>query len=262
VRLGALDSACGIVPPGREAPGLVPSQTSHTILLDPTQNRLRRMAKAVKTGARLHEAELLGSVRDGFRPSHRGLMITGTYAPGVDWSPNHISDLMKNMRSWCARRGIDCRYVWVMELTKVGRPHFHVLAWLPKGVKFPKPDDAGWWPHGSTKIEFVRQAVGYMAKYASKLEKFGADGNRIPPGARLHGRGGLGSQARREVRWWCAPMWVRERWPSPIDSDVRPAIGGGWCDRETGDVMRSPWRVVFIAGQFYAIPNNSTEGQQ
>jgi hypothetical protein len=60
-------------------------------------------------------------------------------------------------------------FIWVIEWTKAGKPHYHVLIWLPQLAKLPKPDQAGWWSKGMTRTERIRAAgVGYIAKYASK----------------------------------------------------------------------------------------------
>ena len=59
-------------------------------------------------------------------------------------------------------------YVWVLELTKRGRPHYHVLFWLPKGVSMPKADKQGWWKHGMTRSG-GHSPVGYLCKYTSKV---------------------------------------------------------------------------------------------
>ena len=49
----------------------------------------------------------------------------------------------KCVREWARRKDIFIHYVWVLELTKRGRPHYHVLFWLPKGVSMPKADKQG-----------------------------------------------------------------------------------------------------------------------
>lgn len=231
-----------------EATGLVYSETSdtsnHEIYINPLENRLKRLKHGVITSARLHNETYQ---KGGFRS--KAAMVTLTYRPGVDYSPRHVSDLVKHMRQWCARRGVEFRYVWVLELTKAGRPHYHLLIWLPKGISLPKPDKQGWWRHGHTKIEWARNAVGYMAKYASK----GTEGQGVPKGARLHGTGGLVPDARLERAWWLAPSWVRIRWPEP-SYQVRAAVGGGWVSRQTGEWEASPWEVIFRYGAIYIRP--------
>ena len=54
-------------------------------------------------------------------------MVTLTYRDDVDWSPRQVSNYLKCVREWARRKGIFIHYVWVLELTKRGRPHYHVL---------------------------------------------------------------------------------------------------------------------------------------
>lgn len=175
-------------------------------------------------------------------------MVTTTYRPDVSWDRLHITQAVKTMREWLRRRGVKARYVWVQELTKRGRPHYHILVWLPFGVRLPMFDAAGWWPHGHTRMEWARNAVGYLAKYASKGDSQG----KFAQGARLHGNGGLTGEALLEQRWWAKPAWLRDRvtWADV----VRRKPGGGWVDADTGEVFRSPWRVVFEGGYVVLYP--------
>ena len=80
-------------------------------------------------------------------------MVTLTYREDVEWSPRQVSGYLKCVREWARRKDIFIHYVWVLELTKRGRPHYHVLFWLPKGVSMPKADKQGWWKHGMTRSE-------------------------------------------------------------------------------------------------------------
>jgi hypothetical protein len=175
-------------------------------------------------------------------------MLTLTYRPDVDWCAGQISTLVRHVRQYLRRKGVEMRHVWVQEFTKKGRPHYHMLIWLPLGITLPKPDKRGWWPWGMTKVEWARNAVGYIAKYASK-----ADGLFKPAkGARMHGNGGLDGEALIEQRWWKLPGWLRHQ-VKPSDG-VRRAVsgtGGGFVDPETGEVFRSPWVVFFKNGAVY-----------
>ena len=78
-------------------------------------------------------------------------MVTLTYRDDVDWSPRQVSNYLKCVREWARRKGIFIHYVWVLELTKRGRPHYHVLFGCLKGVSMPKADKQGWWKHGMTR---------------------------------------------------------------------------------------------------------------
>lgn len=191
------------------------------------------MQRSVRTAAELHADE---TQRGGFRC--KAAMVTLTYAPEIAWEPRHVTGLLKAVRQYLARRGHACRFVWVLELTQAGRPHYHVLFWLPRGLSLPKPDRQGWWPHGSTRIEWARSPVGYLCKYASK----GCEECQLPKGARLCGLGGLSAEGRRVRSWRLCPAWVRE----VFGVDDRPirAPGGGWLSRLTGDWEPPRWRLV------------------
>lgn len=195
-------------------------EQSDLIEIDPRESRLRRMRRSVLTGARL----LRDEVRPGFRPG-RWAMLTLTYRPGVEWDRRHVSALLHLARQWLKARGHRLRYVWVLELTKRGVPHYHIAVCLPKGLTLPKPDKRGWWPHGMTQIKWAKHVIGYLAKYLSK----GSVEHQYPRGARISGVGGLQAEAKREKRWWLAPSYVREAFGP--EANVFRATGGGWMDR-------------------------------
>lgn len=235
--------------------GLVPSSTSGPTLgriaIELDQNRIRaaRLKKSVITGARLHDQEARkGSARGAW------YMLTATYREGSNSSPRDVSNLVRGVRRYfhnlARRKGQGrplFRYLWVGELTKRLRPHYHLLIWIPRGYFLPKADRQGWWPHGMTKIEKARNAVGYLAKYASKFT--GAMAEAFPKGFRTHGIGGLGEESRRELRWWKAPQEAREALGP--DADIRKTFGG-YTDKRTGEFWPSPWRVFFDRGRVIA----------
>jgi hypothetical protein len=201
------------------------------------------MRKALITGATYHEE---ASRKGGFRV--RVAMLTLTYRPGADYRPRHVSEMLMHVRKWLGRRGTALRAEWCLELTRAGKPHYHVLVWLPWRCKLPLLDECGWWPHGLTRMEWARNPVGYMAKYASK----GTNGHALPRGARVFAVLGLDAEGRRIKRWWCAPGWVRVRWPETA-ADVSPAAGGGWVARATGEWHPSPWVIRFADGRLWAV---------
>lgn len=247
-----LDSAAFEAP---KVPGLVSITTSdvHTcgafpkncfpsrpdaILIDQEAMRLKRLRKNVITSARYHSKESKGS---------KALMVTLTYRPDAHWAGDQVSKYIQHVREWLKRKGHACRYVWVFELTKAGRPHYHVLFWLPRGLTMPKADKRGWWRHGMTRTEWARNAVGYLAKYASK----GTD-DVIPKGVRLYGVGGLSVTSRLFRAWWNLPTCVRH-WGSPSDR-WRRASGGGWVCRSSGEWRESLWSVSLVGGRVFAFP--------
>lgn len=140
---------------------------------------------------------------------YRCALITLTYAKDGTWGNRHLIDLVKHYRQWFKRNGNgeSFHYVWVMELTEIGRPHYHLIAWFPKGVKPPLPDKQGWWPHGSTQAVYATSPVGYIAKYASKSET--KSGAHLPKGGRLWGYGGLLMSERAPIAFALAPRWLK-----------------------------------------------------
>lgn len=216
----------------------------HLGTVDPSTDagRIAKLRRAVGFSARAHV------VGDWVRPDDRCVMVTLTYAgTNADWQPLHVTAFIKCVRQHLARRDVRFRYVWVAELQKRGVIHYHVAIWLPAGVDLPKPDQAGWWPHGMTRIETARAAVPYLMKYLSKGGS--ASRYRLPDGARSYGIGGLAETMRRARRWLGLPSFVRAR--SDIADDWRRAPGGGWIDPD-GVIWPSEYRRVF-AGDRYAL---------
>lgn len=217
---------------------------SHIGLEAQRKKRLLGLKKTVVTGARLAVEE---GTRGGFRGSWA--MVTLTYRDDVKWEAKHMSALCKHVREYAKRAAFKFRYVWVLELTARGRPHYHLLVWLPTGRTLPKPDKRGWWPHGKTRIEWAKNAIAYVAKYASKGIDF-EQAQLIPKGARLCGTGGLTEASRTELRWWKAPTWVRNVFDTVCD--LRRAKGG-YVNRETAEFLESPWKVVFLHGSLFLL---------
>lgn len=189
------------------------------------QNRLLKLSKGVSAAAQLIDGkfrEAYGDprfIKSGPRAGsyspvspYRVALITLTYARDGMWEPQHISALIKNYREWFRRNAKgkeipECHYVWVMELTEIGRPHYHIVMWMPRGVTPPFPDEQGWWPHGMTQAKFAHSPVGYIVKYASKLET--KSGIHVPKKARLWGYGGPKMAERGQVAFANAPRWLK-----------------------------------------------------
>lgn len=228
------------------AVGLVPYTTTRTVVELPAPAgmivvhhdvaRLRRMKHHVRTAGRL-TAETMA--RHG--GSFRAVFLTLTYADGSSWSGSHLTAFFHRVRSWSARRGFRVRYVWVAELQKRGAIHYHAVIWLPAGVRLPRADSRGWWPHGMTNTKPVkRNAVGYLMKYVSK----GCDSSfDFPKGARICGSAGLDEPAAHEFHWWRLPRYVRQR--IVIGERARRAPGGGWL-LPSGEIVESDWGVHMI----------------
>lgn len=245
-----VEAAAADAAPGGAAAGLVYSQTSGTpsdgpMRVDREASRIKRLRCSVLTAARLHVQE---------RPRWRVAMLTLTYRDDVEWGPGQVSSVVRHLRQWLARKGVPMRFVWVQEFTKRGRPHYHMLLWLPLCIGKIFPDERGWWPHGFTRFEWARNAVGYIAKYASKGDAL----HQPAKGARMHGNGGLTGDALLEQRWWKLPGWLRgDVKPSDRVRRAQAGTGGGYVHPDTGEVHRSPWEVFFKGGWVWIAPRNS-----
>lgn len=178
------------------------------VVIDPKRARVDRLRATVREAAKLHEqAAAVQSARLG-RSAYRKTFLTLTYRDGGDWQRRHISEFVKRLRQWMERRGAPCRYAWVAELQKRGALHYHMLVWVPRRLRLPRPDTAGWWPHGMSNIETARNPVGYMVKYATKTTP--ADLKRLKKGVRLHGNGGHDPVHRVALRQTLAPWWLKQ----------------------------------------------------
>jgi hypothetical protein len=172
------------------------------------------------------------AAKGGFRT--QAVLVTLTYAEGSMWSSRDVSGYVRRVREWLRRRGVEARYQWVIELTARGRPHYHLLWWLPRGMKLPKPDASGQWTRGLSRIEWARRPVGYLVKYATK----GTDGD-LPSGARLFGTGAPEADVRLATHRAGLPMWLSES--TEPDSRWSRRARVGWVERESGEVRCSPF---------------------
>lgn len=206
------------------------------LLINREASRIKRMKTAVGHAARLLHF-------DAHTERNAGLwnkkLITLTYADKNAWEAGHFSAFRMAMAKWCQRRRVRLRFVWVAELQDRGAVHYHVVVWLPKGKYLPHADTQGWWPHGMTNIITAQSPIGYITKYASKTTLDQA--RNYPKGARMCGHGGLSPEGRRHVRYWQAPIWVREALSGR--ADIRK-VSGGYMDKFTGEFLPSPWRVI------------------
>ena len=239
-------AACGGVRATREAggdsaggAGLVPSKTSPIeISFDKTACQLRRVKRlrsSVWQAGYLHQMH-----QAGHRPEIPWF-VTLTYRPGYEWAPHHIADALEGFRRWCKRKSVPCRYVWVAELQQRGAVHYHLLVWLPRGVRMPhwdrptrssKREVNPFWVMGSTNTQPAKAGVGYLMKYLSKMGKY----HEFPPGCRTYGVGGLNHDGRQIRAWYRLPMWAK-------------------CLVGVGQFSRAPGGVVdLLTGEFHSCP--------
>lgn len=201
------------------AAGLVYTKTTpnldqppkHYLSMHETEKALRRIS-ALRRSVRLDSLLL------DLQHKPRGLqswLVTLTYRGVDDWRPDHATRAIERYRRWCKSHGYECIYVWVAELQSRGAVHYHLIAYLPQGVRMPfwdRPPSSrakAFWSHGMTNVEQARNPVGYLTKYLSKMGKY----HQFPRGCRTHGFGGLTDTHLREIRSWSnLPYWVRQRY--------------------------------------------------
>lgn len=209
--------------------------TGEILQIDRKKARLRRCQKRVKAWA-----EVIQPVQAA--KSTRMVMLTLTYAEIDDWGVNHIRDFMLTVRKNLGAALL--AYSWVAELQQRGAVHYHVLLLVEKGTNIPKPDDAGWWVHGLTRIETAKSPF-YVLKYTGKeYQKMG----HFPKGLRMFAVWISPGLVPGVTRWFfrlsTLPAWLLEcmKGIETVGQKFCRKPGGGWF---VGDrVFKSPWVVV------------------
>lgn len=243
-----------------EGAGLVPYKTNRDSSLESLVNlspsacaerRVNRLKRSVWASGHLH-----GLAENGFRASVPWF-VTLTYAKANSWAGNHLSKAVQGFRDWCKSRNVSCRYTWVAEiqprrLERLGEAvvHYHLLAWLPVGVRMPMWDRRtanarggerkAFWPHGMTQREVAKSGVGYLMKYLSKLGEL----TRFPKGLRVYGIGGLNETGRSVRRWYNLPEWVKSSFG--VGDVVRRSFG--LVVRRTGEILEPAYAVRVVPG--------------
>lgn len=171
---------------------------------------------------------------------------TGELLPDYGWEPGHIKYFMKRLRRHCGKNLLG--YAWVAEVQQRGAVHYHVMALVAAGTDLPKPDEAGWWVHGSTRIETARSPF-YIMKYAQKGAYEGEHGENVvfPKGLRVFavwiGDGVIDDLQRWAFRLSSLPVWLCEILTGFFGSADFPtrSPGGGWLieDEILGEVVLS-----------------------
>jgi len=255
-----------------EASGLVPSKTTPNDALntsvraavlsvnlskfDQMERRIKRMRSKVWLSGYLHNMP---------RKGHRAAVpwfVTLTYADPRGWRADHVSRSLDAFRRWCRRRGVLCRFTWVAEiqpkrLEATGLPvvHYHLICWLPPGVRMPKWDKpttscgrtvAPFWCHGMTNTQRAKTGIAYLMKYVSKMGGF----HEFPKGARMHGHGGYDGDSRVIASWYSLPEWVKCSFGV---GDVA-RIGGRLVDLSTGELVPPLYSRKFEGGFLHLTP--------
>ncbi len=227
------------------------ARSREVLEIDVYSSRVRKLQKAVRNSAHILDS---AAHCDDQKVRWRRLFVTLTYAKDDAYEPGQMTLFSQRVRDWFKRECGDTRMrmVWVMELTKRGRPHYHCMIWVRARDYFPNPHKAGWWPHGfahvlSSKVH-INRPVAYMAKYASKFTSEQA--KHVPKGARLYGVNGATTEGKRVIRWWRAPIFARDHFGGA--ADIRK-VTGGYVNRTTGEFLASEWKVTITpAGRVFA----------
>lgn len=133
-------------------------------------------------------------------------------------------------------------YAWVAELQERGAVHYHVILLLNRGTALPKPDKAGWWTYGSTKVQTVNSAF-YIAKYTGKEhQKEGV----FPKGMRMFAvwvpDGVVDASALWNHKLTSLPGWLVAiilSIPNSEGGAWRRQPGGGWIFED--QIFQSPY---------------------
>jgi hypothetical protein len=158
--------------------------------------------------------------------------VTLTYRDNDEFSSRHISEFLARLRQFLKRKGHNLPYAWVLE--RAGQLHYHMILWLPRGVRIDDARLCKWWPWGSTWREGCR-SVRDWSKYMSKFDGFA----KLPKGARLLGYGGLDEEGQAAVARAALPRWLQKLLPH--GHRARRFPGAGWVDLETGELHHSPY---------------------
>lgn len=250
--------ACEAGPESAEGAGLVTYKTrpneqdSLSVKLDKRScniRRIKRLKRSVWASGYFHNM-----ARPGHRPDVPWF-VTLTYAGVSDWRPDHIGRSMDAFRRWCRRKGVPARYTWVAELQQRGAVHYHLIVWLPRGVRMPMWDKtttsrgrtvAPFWPHGMTNRQPAQSGIAYLMKYLSKLGEF----HEFPRGCRTHGVGGLDDHARLIRSWYNLPEWVKRSYGvAEIDR-----FEGRLVEIATGRFLEPMYRRQFGKDELLLIP--------
>jgi len=225
---------------------------SHRISFDKqtcTANRLKRLRRNVWLSGYLHNMPRKGHRQDV------PWFVTLTYRCVDDWRPQHIGRCMDKYRRWCARKGVACRYTWVAELQNRGAVHYHLMVWLPVGVRMPMWDKTttyrgrtqeAFWIHGMTNRQVAKTGIAYLMKYLSKMGEF----HEFPEGCRTSGMGGLDDHSRLIRSWMNLPEWAKREYG--VGDLTR--INGALYVLATGERLLPMYRRVFDPGSILLIP--------
>lgn len=212
--------------------------TGQIIEFSPRKARLRRVQKRVRSWA-----EVIQPFIQKVGVTHRMVMITLTYEGVNDWKKNDIREFMLRVRKELGKSLL--AYSWVAELQKRGAVHYHVLLLVPKGTKIPKPDEAGWWEKGMSRIETAKSPFYILTYTGKEYQKVGI----FPKGLRMFAVWVADGVVSAVTRWFfrlsTLPSWLVEELKGDlriVGAKFKRVPGGGWS--VAGVVYKSPWEII------------------
>lgn len=185
------------------------------------QRLKRRLSTFVKEHSRMAKKHGLYAVA-----------LTLTYRPGDEPSGKHVSSLLDKLRAKLKRMTKPLLYVWTLE--RSAAYHYHLMIWLPRGMRLEQKQLMRWWPHGFSDAEACRSTFRW-AKYIGKSET--KEG--VAKGLRLFGAGGLDTEGQDAVRFAGLPRWLQTL--LPVLSRPRRIPKVGWVDMLTGELFACPY---------------------
>jgi len=182
-----------------------------------------------------------GMIEHALKDTHRAAFLTLTYRDGETWAPKQITEFLNHVRKWYRTRvqNSSPSLIWVAEMhSNRAYPHYHLIIWLPKGHKIPKPDESGWWSHGMSNIRWARSPAGYLAKYLGKARDY--SGQEFPQRMRRYGI----ATKQFCLDFFRVPSWLTYVSRGSFSDAYRRIKGWGWHHIKTGIVYSSPyvWR--------------------
>jgi hypothetical protein len=235
-------SAAGAKAPGATSFVRFAELVNKTVTSASTSARKRRNAARKKLNRIIKEQQRYAKSAD-----RRALVLTLTYQNSAAFSSKHISAFLDRARRAIKRLGFNLPYAWVLE--RASHLHYHLIIWLPRGVKFDHGALKRWWPHGSTWVASCR-GVGAWGRYMAKFDSIAL----LPTSARVFGHGGLDESGKTAVSRSVLPRWLLALLPE--GHRVRRCVGGGWVNSVTAEVYFSPyvwtpWGAVLAQGSFW-----------
>lgn len=229
------------------------SSGTDTLSIDTHQARLSRCQQRVHAWAtalpRLNRKARRAGKKLDIGP--RMVMLTLTYKDADMWESNQIRDFMTSMRNLLGKQLYG--YAWVLEMQERGAPHYHVLLYVSRGTRIPKPDER-LWEYGMSRIETVKTPF-YICKYTSKGHQKAYQKEGLPAGARMFAVK-IYDTNLPEVDLFTfaissAPSWLRPHLLEAFQNagsvvHWNRVKGGGWLIRETGEVLQSPWKIIAV----------------